>query len=63
MKIDILTIFPEMFEGFLTQSIIKRAIEKGLVEIKIHNGTSQSPISKRCRSAVSAPRGGASGQR
>ena len=37
MKIDILTIFPEMFEGFLTQSIIKRAIEKGLVEIKIHN--------------------------
>lgn len=37
MKIDILTIFPEMFEGFLTQSIIKRAIEKGLVEINIHN--------------------------
>ena len=37
MKIDILTIFPEMFNGFLTQSIIKRAIEKGLVEINIHN--------------------------
>ena len=33
MKIDILTLFPEMFEGFLNTSIIKRAIEKGLVEI------------------------------
>lgn len=35
MKIDILTIFPSMFEGFLTNSIIKRAINKGLVEINI----------------------------
>lgn len=37
MKIDILTIFPNMFEGFLTESIVKRAIEKGLVEINIHD--------------------------
>ncbi len=37
MKIDILTIFPNMFEGFLTESIIKRAIEKQLVEINIHD--------------------------
>ena len=35
MKIDILTIFPSMFDGFLTNSIIKRAIGKGLVEINI----------------------------
>ena len=35
MKIDILTLFPDMFEGFKTQSIIKRAIEKGKVEINI----------------------------
>ena len=35
MKIDILTLFPLMFEGFKTQSIIKRAIEKGKVEINI----------------------------
>ena len=33
MKIDILTIFPEMFDGFLNHSIIKRAIEKGKVTI------------------------------
>ncbi len=37
MKIDILTIFPEMFEGFLKTSIIKRAIENNKVEIKIHD--------------------------
>ncbi len=35
MKIDILTLFPNMFQGFLTESIIKRAIEKKLVEINI----------------------------
>ncbi len=37
MRIDILTIFPGMFEGPFNQSIIKRAIEKGLAEIVIHN--------------------------
>lgn len=35
MKIDILTLFPNMFEGFLTESIIKRAIEKEKVQINI----------------------------
>ena len=37
MKIDILTLFPKMFEGFISESIIKRAIEKNIVEINIHN--------------------------
>ena len=37
MKIDILTLFPEMFKGPFDESIIKRAQEKELVEIKIHN--------------------------
>lgn len=37
MKIDILSIFPEMFTGFLTTSIIKRAIDNNKVEINIHN--------------------------
>ena len=37
MRIDILTIFPAMFEGPFNHSIIKRAIEKGLAEIHIHN--------------------------
>ena len=37
MKIDILTLFPSMFDGFINESIIKRAIEKKLVEINIYN--------------------------
>lgn len=35
MKIDILTLFPNMFEGFINESIIKRAIEKGNVSINV----------------------------
>lgn len=37
MQIDILTLFPNMFEGFLNESIIKRAIEKEKVKINIIN--------------------------
>lgn len=37
MKIDVLTIFPAMFEGPLTESIIKRAQKDGKVEIAIHD--------------------------
>ena len=37
MKIDILTLFPEMFDGFLNTSIIKRAIDNKYVDIKVHN--------------------------
>lgn len=37
MQIDILTLFPEMFDGFLSESIIKRAIEKDKVKINIIN--------------------------
>ena len=37
MKIDILTLFPEMFKDVFNESIIKRAKEQGLVNIKIHN--------------------------
>lgn len=36
-KIKILTLFPEMFDGFLTNSIIKRAIAANIIEIKIIN--------------------------
>ena len=37
MKIDILSLFPEMFNGVFTESIIKRAVENKKVEINIHN--------------------------
>lgn len=35
MRIDILTLFPNLFSGFVSESIIKRCIEKGLVEINV----------------------------
>ncbi len=37
MKIDILTLFPNMFNNFLTESIIKRAINNKKVTVNIHN--------------------------
>lgn len=37
MRIDILTVVPEMIEPFVNCSILKRAQDKGLVEIHIHN--------------------------
>lgn len=37
MRISILTLFPEMFTGFIGESIIKRAIDKGIVNIDIVN--------------------------
>lgn len=37
MKIDIVTIFPSMFNGIFTESIIKRARENNKIEINIHN--------------------------
>jgi tRNA (guanine37-N1)-methyltransferase len=37
MKIDVLTLFPAMFSGPLDESIVKRAREAGLLELRIHN--------------------------
>jgi tRNA (guanine37-N1)-methyltransferase len=49
MRIDVLTMFPEMFVGPLTESIIKRAIEKRIVEIHVHDlKTYTSDKHKKC---------------
>ena len=37
MRIDIITVLPELIEGFMQESIVGRAQRKGLVEIHIHN--------------------------
>ena len=37
MKIDVLTLFPDMFNNIFNESIIKRAVNNNLVEINIHN--------------------------
>ena len=44
MKIDILTLFPEMFDNVFNESIIKRAKDKNLVNINIHNFRDNSPL-------------------
>jgi len=37
MRIDVLTLFPEMFSGYLGQSLLKRAIDAGLVDVQLHD--------------------------
>ena len=37
MRIDIITVLPEILEGFINESIIARARKKGLIEIHLHN--------------------------
>jgi tRNA (guanine37-N1)-methyltransferase len=37
MRFDIITIFPEMFMGVFSGGVIKRAVEKGLMEIQVHD--------------------------
>ena len=37
MRFDILTLFPDMFPGYMSQSILNKSIQRGLVEIHVHN--------------------------
>jgi tRNA (guanine37-N1)-methyltransferase len=37
MRIDVLTLFPGMFPGYLSQSLLHKAIERGLVEVVVHD--------------------------
>jgi len=37
MRFDVLTLFPEMFDGYVGQSLLKRAIDTKLVEVRLHN--------------------------
>lgn len=37
MKFHIMTLFPEIFESYFNESIMKRAIEKGIIEVFIYN--------------------------
>jgi tRNA (guanine37-N1)-methyltransferase len=37
MRFDVLTLFPDMFPGYLGQSLLKRAIDAGLVEVCLHD--------------------------
>src|SRR4030042_4066392 len=37
MKFDVLTLFPEMFDSYINESILKRAQQKSIIKIKLHN--------------------------
>lgn len=37
MKCDVITIFPEIFHAYLREGILKRALKKGLIEVRVHN--------------------------
>lgn len=37
MKCDVITIFPEIFHAYLDEGILKRAIQKKILEVKVHN--------------------------
>ncbi len=59
MKIDILSLFPSMFDGFLYESIVKRAIDKEKVEINIINFREFSPLNNN--QVDDTPYGGGAG--
>ena len=59
MKISILTLFPDMFTGFIGESIIKRAIDKGIVNIEIINIRDFSKLSNN--QVDDTPYGGGAG--
>ena len=59
MRIDVLTLFPESIEGYLNESIIKRAIESGKVEINVINFRDYSPLNNH--QVDDTPYGGGAG--
>ena len=44
MRIDILTLFPDMFTPYLETSIIGRAIKNGFIEVHCHNSRSMTHL-------------------
>jgi tRNA (guanine37-N1)-methyltransferase len=59
MRVTVLTIFPELFEPFLSTSLVGRAIEKGLLEARVHD--LREFTEDRHRSVDDEPYGGGGG--
>lgn len=59
MRFDILTLFPEMFEGPFGESIVGKAIEAGLVKVVLHN--LREHTTDKHRTTDDAPYGGGGG--
>lgn len=48
MRFDVLTLFPEIFSGYMTQSLLKLAIDRSLVSINLHNIRDWSRDKHKC---------------
>jgi tRNA (guanine37-N1)-methyltransferase len=59
MKFDIVTIFPNIFDSYFGESILKRAQEKGAIEIAVHN--LRDYTTDRHRTVDDTPYGGGAG--
>lgn len=59
MRVDILTIFPGLFEGFLSESMVRIAAEKGLLEVHLHDFRAKAKPPRR--SVDDKPFGGGPG--
>ncbi len=59
MRIDVFTIFPEMVDGFARQSLIGKARERGLLDVRVHD--LRSAATDPYRSVDDAPFGGGAG--
>src|SRR5215217_7076996 len=59
LRVDVFTLFPGMFDGPLSESILRRARERGLIEIVVHDIRTWTP--DRHRTADDTPYGGGAG--
>lgn len=59
MRFDIITIFPEFFDSFLSESLMAKAIEKKIVRVKVHTPRDFAP--DRHRTVDDSPYGGGPG--
>ncbi|HCK42021.1 MAG TPA: tRNA (guanosine(37)-N1)-methyltransferase TrmD, partial [Planctomycetaceae bacterium] len=48
MRFDVLTLFPEIFSGYMTQSLLKLAMDRSLVQIQLHNIRDWSNDKHKC---------------
>jgi len=59
LRIDVLTLFPRMLDGFLTESILGKGCEKGLLGVTVHD--LRAWTTDKHRTADDRPFGGGAG--
>ncbi|MBL9208545.1 MAG: tRNA (guanosine(37)-N1)-methyltransferase TrmD, partial [Opitutaceae bacterium] len=59
LQVDVITLFPRMLEGFLQESILGKALERGLLSVRVHD--LRQWATDRHRTADDRPFGGGAG--